>query len=387
MNDKNKKVIAFDTWSMASRFRNHGTYVYAKNLLTNFREMASESSVEVRPFVSPAASNDANSFRAVEGFAPKQTALLQRDRLWRFGGACAAAFFDRADLMFCPASTVLPLKGLIPIVTTIHDVTPVTMPSFTRRITELLRFQLRNGARFSQALITVSNCSKRDIVDIYGVPESKVSVVYHGYDKATFNSSPADPQASADLLRQLKITKPYILHHGVIQPRKNLERLIQSYRLMLTRNRNLDLDLVLAGPLGWRYEGVLAAANFNGRARGRVIFSGALDDQHLAMLVKGASLVVIPSLYEGFCLPMVEAMACGTPTIAANSSCLPEISGGVLKYFDPQSVEAISHGMEDALENEDVRKQLVSKGLQRAAYFDWRRCAEESLAVLKSIGL
>jgi glycosyltransferase involved in cell wall biosynthesis len=83
---------------------------------------------------------------------------------------------------------------------------------------------------------------------------------------------------------------------------------------------------------------------------------------------------------------MVEAMACGTPTIAADSSCLPEVSGGVLKYFDPQSVEAMSYCMEDALENEDLRKQLAEKGLQRADYFDWRRCAEETLAVLKSIG-
>src|SRR6202008_989532 len=103
------------------------------------------------------------------------------------------------------------------------------------------------AAKLSQAVVTDSHCSKRDIVDIYGVPESKVSVVYLGYDKANFTSSPSDPQATGNLLNKLGVSKPYILHHGVIQPRKNLKRLIEAYRLMLSRNRNLDFDLVLAG--------------------------------------------------------------------------------------------------------------------------------------------
>jgi glycosyltransferase involved in cell wall biosynthesis len=386
VNNSNGNVrIAFDTWSLSSRFRNHGIYSYSKHLLQSFRDMGLQHSVEVCPFVCPAVSNDANSFRAAPGFSPTQTSLLKLDRLWRLGGACAAAFINAADLVFCPASAAFPLNGLVPVVTTIHDVTPVVMPSFSRRMTYLLRFQLGNAARLSHALITDSNCSKQDIVNIYGVPESKVSVVYLGYDKANFNSSPPDPEASESLLQKLNITRPYILHHGLIQPRKNLTRLIEAYRLMLSRNRNLDFDLVMAGPLGWQYEGTLAAASGDA-TKGRVIFSGALDDPQLAMLVKGASLVVIPSLYEGFCLPMVEAMACGTPTIASNSSCLPEVSGRVLKYFDPQSVEAISHCIEDVLEDEDLRNQLAEKGRQRADFFDWRHCAEQTLAVLKSTG-
>jgi glycosyltransferase involved in cell wall biosynthesis len=382
--DRNGNVrIAFDTWSLASRFRNHGTYVYAKHLLENFRAIGQKHSVEIRPFTSPVASNDANSFASAEHFVPTQTRLLQYDRVWRFGGASAAAFINRADLFFCPAGTVLPLSGLIPVVTTIHDVTPVVMPLFSRRLSSLLRFQLRNAAKFSQALITDSLCSKRDIVDVYGVPESKVSVVYLGYDENNFNGSPPDPEASVNLLTQLGITKPYILHHGVIQPRKNLKRLIEAYRLLLSRNRNLDFDLVLAGPLGWQYEDILTAANGNA-LKGRVLFSGALDDLQLAILVKGASLVVIPSLYEGFCLPMVEAMACGTPTIAADASCLPEVSGGVLKYFDPRSIEDMAACMEEVLESDTLKSELAQRGKHRAAKFGWQRCAEETLQILKA---
>jgi len=165
-----------------------------------------------------------------------------------------------------------------------------------------------------------------------------------------------------------------------MKPNKNLKRLLHAYQALRERNTNLDLDLVLVGPLGWEYEGVLAAAS---RGPGNVVLTGPLADEELAILVKGASLSVIPSLYEGFCLPMVEAMACSTPTIASNVSCMPEISGGVLRYFNPLSEEEISASMEEVLENSDLQKDLAEKGSARANQFDWQRCAEETLAVLK----
>ena len=167
-----------------------------------------------------------------------------------------------------------------------------------------------------------------------------------------------------------------------MQPRKNLKRLIQAFRLLLSRNRGLDLDLVLAGPLGWRGEELLAAAAQRAEEKGRVILAGALSDDELAALLKGATLVAIPSLYEGFCLPLVESIACGVPTVAAGTSCLPEISGGVLRYFDPESVEEMAASMEGTLESESVQKELAAKGLARAQKFDWRQSAEQTLQVL-----
>jgi glycosyltransferase involved in cell wall biosynthesis len=157
--------------------------------------------------------------------------------------------------------------------------------------------------------------------------------------------------------------------------------LIAAYRLLLSRNKNLDYDLVLAGRLGWDYGDILRAAADNGP--GRVILSGALPDADLASLIRSASLAVIPSLYEGFCLPMVESMACGTPTIAARSSCLPEVSGEVLRYFDPNSIEDMAACMEEALEDHDLRSELSRKGKERAATFRWEQCARETLNVLK----
>ncbi|MGH9568697.1 MAG: glycosyltransferase family 4 protein, partial [Candidatus Angelobacter sp.] len=183
------------------------------------------------------------------------------------------------------------------------------------------------------------------------------------------------------LKSKLGVRAPYIIHHGTIQQRKNLVRLVEAYRQMLTENPFLDFDLVLAGAPGWGYEDVFRAAQKQGQRR--VLFAGALEDEELALLVKGASLAVIPSLYEGFCLPMLECMACGIPTVAANASCLPEISGGVLKYFDPVSIEDMAVCMKQAIEDTQLRGELTRRGKQRAGSFDWVRCAEETLRVLQ----
>lgn len=372
--------IAFDTWSLGGRARNHGIHVYARQLLANFRELGAQYGVEVVPYVSAQVDNEANGFTAAEGFAPRQTGLLKFDRLWRYGGACALASLQNIDLVFSPHCTSFYLGNLAPAVVTIHDLIPLRVPWNSRRITATLRFCLWSAARFSRAIITDSLWSKHDLIHTYGLAESKVAVVNLAYNKERFNTASPDPQLLAALKSRLEIQKPYILHHGVIKPSKNLARLIQAYERLMERNRNLDLQLVLAGPPGWDYADVLQAAD---RSGGKVVLTGALNDDDLALLVKGASLEVIPSLYEGFCIPMVEAMACGVPTIAANSSCLPEISGGVLKYFNPESVEEMSACMEEVLEKGDVRRELAEKGPVRAQQFDWRRCAEETMAVLK----
>jgi glycosyltransferase involved in cell wall biosynthesis len=355
--------------------------VYAQNLIDQFKNIAkAREDVRFCLFTSHRDSNDARLIEPDAGFELSETPLLDRDRLWRLAGVNLAAARAHADLLFSPTSNILPI-GSVPVVCTIHDVTPIVLPSHSRKITLMMRCFLTSSAKLSRALITDSHNSKEDLLNICQLPESKVSVVYLGYDKNTFNDALPDSEVQKSLHKQLGIARPYILHHGVIQPRKNLKRLIDAYRLLLSRNRNLDLDLVLVGQLGWEYEGILAASDGTESTRGRVILPGPLTGPNLAQMIKGASLVVIPSLYEGFCLPMIEAMACGTPTITADASCLPEVSGGVLRYFDPLSVDDMASCMERVLESEQLKSELAQRGKCRAAYFDWRRCAEETLQV------
>lgn len=373
--------IALDSWTLASRFRHHGTYVYAMNLIEEFKKLSGQDrDLEFRVFASDSAANDARSIEPGHGFGIAHTRLLDHDRIWRLGGAGFAAAKVGADLMFCPTTSILPV-GSVPAVCTIHDATPVVMPSHAPRVNRLLRWLMWWTAKLARGIITGSERSKSDLQRLYGLADSQVHVVYYGCDQSLFNDSAPNATSLERVKNVLEIDRPYILHHGTIQPRKNLVRLIAAYRLLLSRNKNLDLDLVLAGNPGWEYEEVIAATQTAGR--GRVILTGGISNSDLVTVIKAAQLAVMPSLYEGFCLPMVECMACGTPTVAADSSCLKEISGGQLLYFDPLSVEDMADCMQRALEDEGIRRNLIIGGKTRAREFDWAKCARGTLAVLK----
>jgi len=378
--------IAIDSWALAKRFRYQGTYVYAQQLMTEFRRLAAaRNDVSISLFAPPEASNDANTFSEGQGFQVVRSPALANERKWRLFGARRAAAEVHADLIFAPTVSSLPI-GRIPMVSTIHDVTPLVMPSHASHLTLIMRSVMRWVAKGSRFIITDSACSKSDLLRLYGIPESKVAVVYLGYDKAIFHERAADGEAKNQLLERLGLRgRAYIVHHGTIQPRKNLKRLIQAYRLMMTRNTSLDVDLVLAGNKGWGHQETMEAAGNKAGERGRVIFPGILENPDLAMLLRGAALAVIPSLYEGFCLPMVESMACGTPTIASSSSCLPEISGEALRYFDPTSIEEMATQMERALTDSGLASELRTRGIARARVFDWARCAEQTLDLILNV--
>ncbi len=378
-------IIAFDTFFLAKQFRNVGIYEYAKNLLQEFGKIpAQDDSMSIRYFVSPGYTDDWVGLEPQNNICEAaDTSLLNHGRLWRLGLVTAASYRLGADLIFTPSPNILPL-GSIPVAVTIHDAMPKRLPAELVERSSLLKAAAWVAAKLSQKVITDSEHSKKDLIEIYDLPPDKVSVVYLGYDRNTFNSLSADFTAQESLLKRLGIRRPYILHHGMVQLRKNVGRLICAYELLMEKQRDLDLQLVLAGPLGMGSEQIRQRSDKQVQ-NGNVIFTGTLESGDLAMLIKGASLCVIPSLYEGFCLPMVEAMACGVPTIAANSSCLPEVSGGVLRYFDPSSEEDMATTIEHVLGHSELQEELSRRGLQRASEYSWRRCAEETLMVLTGV--
>lgn len=375
-------IIAMDTWILSRRYQNHGVHVYARHLLQHFHSAAARESIIFKPFVSSDCDNVANDIAAGPGLEPTHAPLLHYDRLWRVGGCSYTAARAKPDIIFSPHYHTMFMRELTPAVITIHDVAPRFLKLDSLKLSALLRFFIWWAARNSHSIITDSLQSRNDLIQFYGVPESKISVIYLGYDKARFNRRTVDPAALARMQTKFGITRSYILSHGVDKPNKNLSRLVQAYRLMQERNPNLDLDLVLAGSMSAGLQ-QLIASSAHGSRRGRIILTQAVNDDDLALMVRGAALAVFPSLYEGFCLPMVEAMACGVPTIASNVSCLPEISGGVLRYFDPSSFDDMACCMEAAMEGSALRAELSLLGQKRAEEFDWATCARQTLAVLK----
>lgn len=375
-------VVAFDTWIFRSSHRYSGIYNYAKNLLASFRALACNGhNLRIGLFFDSRYSDRSIDLSASYGTARIETSFLRFHRLWQIGGLAAAAARIKADLIFSPTTHTCPF-GPTPVVTTVHDVTPLTSPSFGVTANLLERIRLRSAAKLSLGCVTDSEYSKRDLVNVYGLSPEKVTVAYLGYDRTVFNEAPANFCKQQQLLSRFAIRSPYIFHHGAIQPRKNLLRLIRACGQLWNRSAENDFQLVLAGPLGWKYEPILAAASETG-VPGRVVLTGPLADEDLAALLKGAALCVIPSLYEGFCLPMVECMACGIPTIASNASCLPEISGNVLHYFDPQEIDDIAAAIEKGLIDKALRSLLITRGLRRARMFSWELCAEQTFAALK----
>lgn len=378
MQRSTKIRIVVDCWYLGEVHRHTGIYRYTREVLNHMREAAAELPVEITAFVP-----QQNELAPARGFRSMRAALLRSDHIWRYGGAWLTALMRRPDVLFSPSVNSFYGSMNSPVVTTIHDLSTVLMPNFAPpAILRKLRFFLDHAVRSSARLIAISESCKRDLMRVYGVPESRIAVVYSGCDHSRFNPSHPDPERLAQLQHRFGLKRPYIFHHGLMQPRKNLRRLIEAWARVLARNPELEVDLVLAGKLGWKSDELITTAQHLSTNRGKVVFAGALSDDDLPALLKSSLLVVIPSLYEGFCLPMVEAMACGVPVIAAKSSCLEETSGGVLRYFDPESVNEIALSLEAALTNEHLRQELAAAGPKWAQRFCWRQTAEETLNVL-----
>ncbi len=376
-------IVAIDTLLLSGRYANTGTHTYSTRVLKACLRIteAEALDVEFHGFVAP----DDNW--AVNGFVSRalrvhQTRMLSRKRFWRLGGMAFSTSLVRPDLVFLPTGQGSVPGPFSPVVTTILDAMPKRLPPellVGRRRSHFLTWA---SAKLARRIITISEWSKRDLVEVYGLDPAKVEVTYLGYDKRLYNDTPPDGEASAALLSRFGIRRPFVLHHGMVQLRKNLVRLIQAWDCVHEVCKDFDAQLVLVGPMGFGHEEILKAREASPN-REQIILTGALPDAELAALVKNASLCMIPSLYEGFCLPMVEAMACGVPTAASNSSCIPEVSGGALEYFNPFSVEEMAEVIRRVLEDSDLRDRLRQKSLARAGYFSWERCARETLHIFR----
>jgi glycosyltransferase involved in cell wall biosynthesis len=309
------------------------------------------------------------------------------DRSWTLLALPAALRQDRPDLVH--VQYTVPPRALCPCpaVTTVHDISFKLFPEwFPRKDRLLLNLTAPASMRSAARVITDSESSRQDILRAYGLPASHVAAIPLGLP-AGFGTAPRPGEPDeATVLRRYGVTPPYVLAVGVLQPRKNLRMLCEAFGRAKSRGR-LPHSLAVAGKAGWSTdeETLRAAARAGGgeAAAQALQFTGYVDDADLAALYRAADLFAYPSLYEGFGLPPLEAMACGTPVLVSDAPALPEVVGDAARIVPATDVNAWSTSLVETLTDETVRQRFAKAGPARAACFSWRTTAEQTVAVYR----
>ena len=300
-------------------------------------------------------------------------------KLWtQFALPINLYLYRKPDIFFTPTHYA-PRFSPIPTTISIMDISYIFYPElFLKK--DL--YQLTNWTKYSvakaKAIFTISTSSNDDIIKTYSVDENNVHVTYPGIKQVSGIKNKV--LSMEDLSKKFGVKGNYILFVGTLQPRKNIERLVEAFS-MLSKS---DLSLVIVGKKGWQYEDILRSPKRYG-VEDRVKFLDFVEDDDLPSLYKNAACFVLPSLYEGFGLPVLEAMKYGCPVLISNVSSLPEAGGDAALYFDPTDSEDIARQIKRVLTDDKLRNAMIEKGKAQVKKFSWEKTAKETLRVLESL--
>jgi len=288
---------------------------------------------------------------------------------------------NNVDIIFCPAF-LGPILSHCPIIVAIHDMSFIRYPQTLDRLFLLyVKILLPLIKRKADVILTISEFSKTEIIKLLKVPKEKIKVIYEGCDEKF--------KVINDEVRIIKVKNKYslfqqfILNVGTLEPRKNIISLITAFN-SLKKKQLIEHKLVLCGPKGWHYKDIFKKTK-ELKLENEIIFLGFIPEEDLPFLYNVAQVFVYPSLYEGFGLPVLEAMSCGCPVITSNVSSLPEIVGNSAILVDPLNTEELEQAILKVIKNEDLRKDLIKKGINRSKMFSWEKAAEDTYAILKRI--
>ncbi|UCC62820.1 MAG: glycosyltransferase family 4 protein [Anaerolineae bacterium] len=277
-----------------------------------------------------------------------------------------------ARLFHATEHLLMPLRG-VPTVMTVHDLIFRHFPQYHKRLNYwYLNLAMPLYVRRADAIITVSECSGHDLISAYGVPPEKVTVVYEAADA---HFVPPPPDEVMRVRARYDLPERFLLTVGTVEPRKNLSRLLAAFEVVA--RQGLVDAWVIVGRLGWLYDDFFSRLEVS-PMREKVILPGFVPDQDLPAVNAAATVAVLPSLYEGFRLPVLEAMACGTPVVCSYAASLPEFGGEAASYFDPRDVEAMAVTLAEVLPDQDLRFEMRRLGFVQAARFSWKRAARET---------
>jgi glycosyltransferase involved in cell wall biosynthesis len=291
--------------------------------------------------------------------------------------------YDIYHSSYFPLPDVGALSG-VERVLTIYDLIPLLFPKFViSKVHQRAVNLIRSINVQKDWIICISEHTKQDFCEYSGMNPERVFVT--PLAAASYFSLIKDEHRTQITLKKYKIPqKPYILSLCTLEPRKNLNLLIHAFSDFIQSYPNTDLNLVLVGIGGWKNNAIFQAVECNSLIKNRIVFTGYVPDQDLAPIYSGALTFVYPSLYEGFGLPPLEAMQCGTPVITSNSSSLPEVVGDAGILVDPKDQSELSHAIWRMVNDSEVRSHLSQKSLIRAQQFSWSKCVDQTIEVYKT---
>ncbi len=285
-------------------------------------------------------------------------------------------FKTKIDVFFAPAH-YSPRFLTVPLVVTIHDLSYFMYPNeFLKKDLYKLENWTKYSIKHASSIIAVSKTTKKDLMKWYGLKDQDIQVIYNGFRKRKQKTTDFDILKEYDLQK-----KKYILYVGTLQPRKNIQTLIQAYAAF--RKDHPEFKLVLAGKKGWLFDAIFQEVQSHNLEED-VIFTGYTPDDGLTDLYNHAFCFVLPSFYEGFGIPILEAMSHQTPVISSHASSLPEIGSEACLYFDPHSKDDLHEKIESLYNDKDLYQNLIAAGNERVTEFSWSKCAEETLQAIKN---
>lgn len=350
-----------------------GTRVYIFNMLKNFGKLSEKDSFFVYH------KNKFNPRLTPPSFANYFIKKISFPVLWTKLRFSFEVFRDNPDVVWMPMHNVPFFKRKkLKVVVTIHDLAFKIFPEYFPK-NDLLKLNMlcNRAVNSADRIIAISEITKKDILKFYPkISPEKITVIHHGFDRELFEKEITSQQVELVLGAYNLTPHSYLLYVGAIQPRKDLITLISAFERI--KKENTTLKLVLAGAPAWHAEGVLNAVEAS-PYKDDIIVTGTISFDKLPALYQNATAFIFPSLYEGFGIPVLEAMASGTPTILADNSSLLEVGQDAALYFKTSDVNDLSEKILKVMNDEEFRKQLVRKGKAHSGNFSWNKCAASTL--------
>lgn len=294
-------------------------------------------------------------------------------------------FFPKGDIYHFFNFVAPSISKKKKVIITVHDMVYKVFPETVNRKTLfMLNRDLKRSIDRADAIITVSQHSKKDLMKYHDVEENKISIVPPGIEYDFYKGGQdVSSETQQEMQKKFDLPDKYILYLGTIEPRKNISSLIDAFMFLPEEIRN-EYKLVIAGGVGWKAKSIVDKVS-NHQFSDRIILTGYVDEVDKPYLYGMASVFVFPSLYEGFGMPIIEAMACGTAVVTANNSSLPEAGGEAALYSDALDIRRISENIKSIIVDDSIRDECVQKGIKHAQRFSWEDSAKKTVKVYEEL--